>query len=299
MSDFHVPVLLKESVDKLVIDEDGIYVDVTFGGGGHSREILNRLSAKGQLIVFDQDGEAAANEIDDERLVFVKSNFRHLYRFWRWLDIDKVSGVLGDLGVSSHQFDTDYRGFSYRFDADLDMRMNDESELTAAQILMTYPEAELVNVFSAYGEVRNSKQLARTVNARRRLQQGILTTSDLNRLLDDVVIGERNKYFAQVYQALRIEVNDEMGCLKDMLLDSHRILKTGGRLVIISYHSLEDRLVKRFMKSGSLDGVIPKDDYGRSLAKIKMIEKMILPTVEENKTNSRSKSAKMRVAERI
>ena len=299
MSDFHVPVLLKESVDKLVIDEDGIYVDVTFGGGGHSREILNRLSAKGQLIVFDQDGEAAANEIDDERLVFVKSNFRHLYRFWRWLDIDKVSGVLGDLGVSSHQFDTDYRGFSYRFDADLDMRMNDESELTAAQILMTYPEEELVKVFSAYGEVRNSKQLARAVNARRKIQPGILTTSNLNRLLDDVVIGERNKYFAQVYQALRIEVNDEMGCLKDMLLDSHRILKTGGRLVVISYHSLEDRLVKRFMKSGSLDGVIPKDDYGRSLAKIKMIEKMILPTVEENKTNSRSKSAKMRVAERI
>ena len=299
MAGYHVPVLLKESVDALVIDKDGIYVDVTFGGGGHSREILNRLSAKGRLIVFDQDGEAEGNSIEDERLIFVKSNFRHLYRYWRWLDVPKVSGILADLGVSSHQFDVDYRGFSYRFDANLDMRMNENSELTAALILNKYVEEDLVSVFSEYGEVRNSKKLARVISELRNQQGGIQTTQDLNQILDSVVMGERNKYFSQVYQALRIEVNDEMGSLKKMLEDALRILGEKSRLVVISYHSLEDRIVKRFVRSGSVDGVVPKDDYGRSLAKMKNIGKMILPNEEEQQINSRSRSAKLRIGERI
>ena len=299
MAEYHVPVLLKESVDALVIDKDGIYVDVTFGGGGHSREILNRLSAKGRLIVFDQDGEAEENRLEDERLIFVKSNFRHLYRYWRWLDVPKVSGILADLGVSSHQFDVDYRGFSYRFEADLDMRMNENSELTAALILNKYEEGDLVSVFSEYGEVRNSKKLARVICELRKQQGGIQTTQDLNQILASVMIGERSKYFSQVYQALRIEVNDEMGSLKEMFEGALRILDSKSRLVVISYHSLEDRIAKRFIRSGSVDGVIPKDDYGRSLAEMKNIGKMILPNEEEQRINSRSRSAKLRVGEKL
>ena len=299
MAEYHVPVLLKESVDALVIDKDGIYVDVTFGGGGHSREILNRLSAKGRLIVFDQDGEAEENRLEDERLIFIKSNFRHLYRYWRWLDVPKVSGILADLGVSSHQFDVDYRGFSYRFEADLDMRMNENSELTAALILNKYEEGDLVSVFSEYGEVRNSKKLARVICELRKQQGGIQTTQDLNQILASVMIGERSKYFSQVYQALRIEVNDEMGSLKEMFEGALRILDSKSRLVVISYHSLEDRIAKRFIRSGSVDGVIPKDDYGRSLAEMKNIGKMILPNEEEQRINSRSRSAKLRVGEKL
>ena len=299
MAEYHVPVLLKESVDALVIDKDGIYVDVTFGGGGHSREILNRLSAKGRLIVFDQDGEAEENRLEDERLIFIKSNFRHLYRYWRWLDVPKVSGILADLGVSSHQFDVDYRGFSYRFEADLDMRMNENSELTAALILNKYEEGDLVSVFSEYGEVRNSKKLARVICELRKQQGGIQTTQDLNQILASVMIGERSKYFSQVYQALRIEVNDEMGSLKEMFEGALRILDKKSRLVVISYHSLEDRIAKRFIRSGSVDGVIPKDDYGRSLAEMKNIGKMILPNEEEQRINSRSRSAKLRVGEKL
>jgi 16S rRNA (cytosine1402-N4)-methyltransferase len=298
MSDYHVPVLLKESVDALIIDNDGVYVDVTYGGGGHSQEILKRLSPKGRLIVFDQDGEAEENTLKDERLIFVKANFRHIYRYWRWLDVPKVSGILADLGVSSHQFDVDYRGFSYRFEADLDMRMNEKSALTAALVLNNYEEKDLVSVFSEYGEVRNSKKLARVICDERQ-QGGIRTTQDLNMILDSVVIGERSKYFSQVYQALRIEVNDEMGSLKEMLEGALRILETHSRLVIISYHSLEDRLAKRFIRSGRVDGVAPKDDFGRSLAEMKNVGKMILPNEEEQKINSRSRSAKMRIGEKI
>lgn len=298
MSEFHVPVLLKESVDRLVKNSDGIYVDVTFGGGGHSQEILNRLSAKGSLIVFDQDGEAGQNRIEDERITFVKANFRYLYRFWKWMDVAEVDGVLADLGVSSHQFDTDYRGFSFRFEAELDMRMNDESSFTAADVLMNYSEGDLQNVFSKYGEVRNSRNLARAIIERRN-SGWIKKTSQLNVILDAQKVGDRNKYFAQVYQALRIEVNEEMSCLEEMLQGTERILKPGGSLVAISYHSLEDRLVKRFLKSGSVDGVMPKDDFGRSLAKMKMKGKIILPTEEEQEINTRSRSAKMRVGERI
>ncbi len=298
MSDFHVPVLLRESVDELVQNKNGIYVDVTFGGGGHSQEILNRLGAKGSLIVFDQDGEAERNRIEDERITFVKANFRFLYRFWKWLDVGAVDGVLADLGVSSHQFDTDYRGFSFRFDADLDMRMNSDSSFTAAELLATYSREAMQSVFSRYGEVRNSKKLASMI-FERRTAGSIDTTNQLNDLLEEIKVGDRNRYFAQVYQALRIEVNEEMDCLGEMLEGVERILKVGGKMVAISYHSLEDRMVKRFLKTGSIDGVEEKDDYGRSLASMKMIKKIILPSEEEQNINTRSRSAKMRVGERI
>ncbi len=298
MSDFHIPVLLRESVDQLVTNKDGVYVDVTFGGGGHSREILSRLSAKGRLIVFDQDGEAKENRIEDERVTFVASNFRYLYRYWKWLSIGDVDGVLADLGVSSHQFDADYRGFSFRYDAELDMRMNENSNLTAAIVLARYSQKQLQEIFSKYGEVRNSKKLSFRIVDQREVMQ-VATTSQLNHILEELMVGERNKYFAQVYQALRIEVNQEMESLEEMLMGVKRVLKAKGRFVGISYHSLEDRMVKRFLKSGFVDGKIPKDDYGRSLAEMKMLGKIILPSEEEQNRNSRSKSAKMRVGEKI
>lgn len=294
MNDFHVPVLLKESVDHLVSNKDGIYVDVTFGGGGHSREILNRLSSNGRLIVFDQDGETVENRISDQRITYVDSNFRYLYRYWKWLDCGRVDGVLADLGVSSHQFDTADRGFSFRFDAPIDMRMNENCEIDAADILKTYSEKELQNIFSKYGEVRNARRLSQVISDRRQ-QAPVRTTFELNEILGGVIVGDRAKYFAQVYQALRIEVNQEMECLKEMLEATLKILKKEGKLVAISYHSLEDRFVKRFLKSGSVDGVIQKDDFGRSLSKIKMLGKLILPSQEEMERNSRAKSAKMRV----
>ena len=298
MSDFHIPVLLRESVDQLVTNKDGVYVDVTFGGGGHSREILSRLSAKGRLIVFDQDGEAKENRIEDERVTFVASNFRYLYRYWKWLSIGDVDGVLADLGVSSHQFDAGYRGFSFRYDAELDMRMNENSNLTAAIVLARYSQKQLQEIFSKYGEVRNSKKLSFRIVDQREVMQ-VATTSQLNHILEELMVGERNKYFAQVYQALRIEVNQEMESLEEMLMGVKRVLKAKGRFVGISYHSLEDRMVKRFLKSGFVDGKIPKDDYGRSLAEMKMLGKIILPSEEEQNRNSRSKSAKMRVGEKI
>jgi len=298
MSDFHIPVLLKESVDQLVTNTDGVYIDVTFGGGGHSQEILSRLSAKGRLIVFDQDGEAQQNRIEDERITFIASNFRYLYRYWKWLAIEKVDGILADLGVSSHQFDADYRGFSFRYEAELDMRMNENSDLTAAVVLASYNQKELQDIFSRYGEVRNAKKLSFRIAEQRDMMK-VVTTGQLNQVLDEMVVGERSKYFAQVYQALRIEVNQEMASLEDMLMGAKRILRTEGRLVGISYHSLEDRMVKRFLKSGFVDGNIPKDDYGRSLAEMKMLGKIILPSEEEQNRNSRSKSAKMRVGEKI
>lgn len=298
MSEFHVPVMLDESVAALMDNADGIYVDVTFGGGGHSHEILNRLSAKGRLVVFDQDDEAKENEIVDDRITFIPSNFRYMYRYWKWLGMEKVDGILADLGVSSHQFDVDYRGFSYRFDSDLDMRMNVESEKTAADVLRSYHVEELQDVFSKYGEVRNSKKLSNVIESERK-KRGIVTTSQLNEILEDIFVGDRNKYFAQVYQALRIEVNEEMRSLGEMLEGSLRILKPGGRIVAISYHSLEDRMVKRFFRSGKLDGNIPKDDFGRSISKMKAAGKMLLPSKKEQENNPRSKSAKMRVGVRI
>ena len=295
MSDYHEPVLLQESVEQLVTKTDGIYIDVTYGGGGHSIEILKKLGAKGRLIVFDQDGEAEENRNDDPRLTFIKSNFRHIYRFWKWLDIEKVDGVFADLGVSSHQFDSGYRGFSYRFDAELDMRMNENMQLSAKDVLATYTADQLQSIFSKYGEIRNSKSLANAIIQLRNKGTDIISTKELNQVLERLKIGSYNKYFAQVYQALRIEVNDEMGALKELLESSLRILKPEARLVVISYHSLEDRVVKRFVKAGNVDGVIQKDAYGKSITKMKSGTKMIVPSEEEQKKNVRSRSAKLRV----
>ena len=299
MSDYHQPVLLKETIESLVIKSNGIYVDVTYGGGGHSKEILKKLDANGRLIVFDQDGEAEGNIIEDERMTFVKSNFRHLYRFWKWISIDQVDGVFADLGVSSHQFDADYRGFSYRFDAELDMRMNESMKLSARDILATYSIDELQSIFSRYGEIRNSKSLARAIVENRNKGLYIISTKELNKILDRLKIGNYNKYFAQVYQALRMEVNDEMLSLKEMLTSSLRILKPAGRLVVISYHSLEDRMVKRFVKSGNADGTVVRDEFGQSLAQMKVGSKLIEPSDEEQRINARSRSAKMRIGIKI
>jgi len=299
MSEYHEPVLLKESIDNLIGDINGIYVDVTFGGGGHSKEILNRLGPNAKLIVFDQDNEAKANVMKDDRLIFVDSNFRHLYRYWKWLNLQKVDGILADLGVSSHQFDAGYRGFSYRFDADLDMRMNEDAPKTAALVLATYDAKELQDVFSKYGEVRNAKSLAREIESSRKNGRMLSTSSELNALLDDMYVGDRMKYFSQVYQALRIEVNDEMGALARMLEGGLRVMKVDARFVIISYHSLEDRMVKKFLKTGNVEGRLEKDEYGRSLSEIKIEKKMILPTDEEQGLNVRSRSAKMRVGVKL
>jgi len=299
MSEYHNPVLLKETIDALVTQHDGIYIDVTYGGGGHSREILKNLGANGHLIVFDQDGEAEGNIVEDERMTFIKSNFRHLYKFWKWLGIDKVDGVFADLGVSSHQFDADYRGFSYRFEAELDMRMNENMSLSAKDILATYTVEQLQSVFSRYGEIRNSKTLAKEIVDNRNKGSYIISTKDLNLILDRLRIGNYNKYFAQVYQALRMEVNDEMAALKEMLESSLRILKPAGRLVVISYHSLEDRMAKRFIKSGNADGTVERDEYGKSLAQMKVGSKIIEPSQEEQRINARSRSAKMRIGIKI
>ncbi len=299
MSEYHNPVLLKETIDALVTQHDGIYIDVTYGGGGHSREILKNLGANGHLIVFDQDGEAEGNVIEDSRMTFVKSNFRYLYKFWKWLDMGKVDGVFADLGVSSHQFDADYRGFSYRFEAELDMRMNENMSLSAKDILATYTVEQLQDVFSRYGEIRNSKTLAKEIVGGRNKGSYIISTKDLNLILDRLRIGNYNKYFAQVYQALRMEVNDEMPALREMLESSLRILKPAGRLVVISYHSLEDRMVKRFVKSGNADGTVERDAFGQSLAQMKVGSKIIVPTEEEQRINARSRSAKMRIGIKI
>lgn len=299
MSEYHEPVLLQESVDHLIINPDGIYADLTYGGGGHSAEILSRLSSKGKLVVFDQDRDAESNLIDDPRLVFVRSNFRYLYRFWRWLKLEALHGVLADLGVSSYQFDEKQRGFSYRFESELDMRMNKASRQTASDVLNNYSEAQLQEVFSEYGEVRNSKSLAREIADKRSVGNQPWTSTRLNDLLEQMRIGDKYKYMAQVYQALRIEVNDEMNALKEMLEAGLKVLKPGGRFVIISYHSLEDRLVKRFFKTGNFEGKPVKDEYGKLISSIRMKKNLILPDKEEMKINLRSRSAKMRVAEKI
>ncbi len=293
-TEYHKPVLLRESIEELITDEDGVYVDVTFGGGGHSSVILDKLSAKGRLMVFDQDGDATRNHFDDQRLIFVKSNFRFLYRFWRYYDLPPVSGVLADLGVSSYQLDTEERGFSYRFEADLDMRMNEASTLTAQYIVNNYDAKELQNIFSSYGEIKNSRKLAKVITEKRQLSS-IRSTHQLNQILDNLIVGDKAKYFAQVYQALRMEVNDELGSLKEMLGSAIDILKKDGKLVVISYHSIEDRVAKCFMKTGNEKGKREHDEYGRDLSPIKMKGKIIIPTPEEVEENPRSRSAKMRV----
>ena len=296
--EYHNPVLLKESVDGLGIKPNGIYVDVTFGGGGHSREILSRLGPEGKLFAFDQDQDALANTIDDERFVLINENFRFLKRFLRFYGVKSVDGILGDLGVSSHQFDVPERGFSTRFDAELDMRMNQKSDLNAYKVVNEYDDVNLKRVFYDYGELKNAPALARTIVEARELQS-IKTTDELKEVLAKFLPEKvRNKILAQIYQAIRIEVNQEMDVLKEFLAQSLEILKPEGRLSVISYHSLEDRLVKRFMKNGMFEGEPERDFFGNFSVPFKSIGKLIVPNAAEIKINNRARSAKLRIAEK-
>lgn len=293
---YHTTVLLQEAVDGLNIKPDGVYVDATFGGGGHSREILSRLSSKGKLIAFDQDADAWHNKPEDERLIAVMENFRYMRRFLRLHGHNEVDGILADLGVSSFQFDTAERGFSIRFDGPLDMRMDKRSELTAAHVLRTYTEQQLHQLFEQYGEVRNSKQLAKHIIMQRGVQK-LHTIGGLKAMLGPVMRGNPVKYLAQVFQALRIEVNDELGVLKELMTQATISLKPEGRLSIISFHSLEDRIVKHYMKRGRWD---EQGEYEEAtIAPLKLVNaKPIEPTEEEQKRNPRSRSARLRVAEK-
>ncbi len=298
---YHIPVLLKESVDGLNIRPDGVYVDLTFGGGGHSREILSRLGDKGRLVVFDQDEDAYNNRPDDERLLFVRHNFQYLSHFLRYLDIDKVDGILGDLGVSSHHFDAADRGFSFRFEGKLDMRMGQGLHMTAADLVNTYELDDLKRIFWQYGEIKSSYKLASEI-IKARASRPFETTTDLKELAEKIgPKKEQSKFLAQVFQALRIEVNKEMDVLKSVLMQSTDAIKPGGRLSVISYHSLEDRLVKNFIRSGDCDKNQPdKDIYGHADVPFKAVNrKLILPSDEEIERNNRARSAKLRIAERV
>jgi len=295
---YHTTVLLHEAVDGLAIKADGVYVDVTFGGGGHSRLILEKLGPKGKLIAFDQDADAWKNKPDDERLIPVKENFKYLRRFLRVNGYSEVDGILADLGVSSFQFDTAERGFSIRYDGPLDMRMDKRSELTAAQVLQTYSEQQLHLLFEQYGEVRNSKQLAKHIVMHRK-GAGVQTIAALKAMLAPVIRGGNpNKYLAQVFQALRIEVNDELGVLKEFLQQAAISLKPGGRLSVISFHSLEDRIVKHYIKRGRWDEAGEYEEAVKPLLK-PVNAKPIEPGEEEIKNNPRSRSARLRIAEKI
>lgn len=295
---YHLPVLAQESIDALQIKEDGVYVDATFGGGGHSRLILEHLSAKGQLLGFDQDEDAIANKLGNENFTFVAANFRYLQRFLRLHGIRQVDGILADLGVSSHQLDEGSRGFSFRFESGLDMRMNQQSPETAADVLNTRSAEELQQIFGQYGEVRNARTLAQAIVQERQKKQ-FRNISDFLLMLEPLIRGQRHRYLAQVFQALRIEVNDEMGALKDFLNDVKTVLKPNGRLVVIAYHSLEDRMVKNLLKTGNPEGEVIKDFYGNIDRPFKLItKKAMLPSEKEQKENSRSRSAKLRIGER-
>lgn len=300
-SPYHRPVLLQEAIDGLNIQPDGIYVDCTFGGGGHSNEILKRLDKRGKLFAFDQDADAAKNLPDDERIVFVPHNFRHLQRFLRLHKITKVNGILADLGVSSHQFDEAGRGFSIRFDGDLDMRMDKRQSLTAFEVVSKYSEPQLHKLFERYGEVTNAKTLAKAiVHARNAVS--LKTIQNFKSALGAVVKGNPNKYFAQVFQALRIEVNDELGALKEMLEQTIDLLKPGGRIAILTFHSLEDRIVKNFFKKGSFEEEEQMNPFAQSIiepALQAVTKKPITPGAKELKENPRSRSAKLRVAQRL
>ena len=292
---YHNPVLLKKSVEDLVTNPSGIYVDVTFGGGGHSREILSRLSPKGKLYSFDQDLDALKNTIEDERFTLINQNFRFLETSLMAHGIVKVDGILADLGVSSHQFDAAERGFSTRSNAPLDMRMNVMQTLDAKKIIADYEEDQLADIFYYYGELRDARKLARAI-ANYRLAKKINTTEDLKSVFSFIPGHKQNKFFAQVFQAIRIEVNQELEALKEMLVQSHKILKPKGRLVVISYHSLEDRLVKRFLKNGMFEGEQPRDIYGNFPKTFDLLQtKAVIPDEAEIEDNSRARSAKMRV----
>jgi len=296
---YHTPALLSETIDGLNIKPDGIYVDVTFGGGGHSREILAQLGTKGRLLGFDQDLDAIKNSIDDKRFTFARSNFRYLKNFLKYHSIEKVDGILADLGVSSHHFDEAERGFSFRFDGALDMRMNTESKLTAAVILNTYTEEQLADVFYLYGELHNSRKIARTI-VQSRAQRPIERIFQFIEILKPYFGREKEKKdMARVFQALRIEVNKEMEVLEELLIQSLDVLNKGGRLAILTYHSLEDRLVKNYFRSGNFEGKLEKDFYGNIIAPLKPINnKVIIASDEEIGRNPRARSAKLRVAER-
>ena len=292
---YHTPVLLKESVDGMQISANGTYVDVTFGGGGHSREILSRLGKKGHLYSFDQDEDAEKNAPDDKRFTFVRSNFRFLYNFLRYHDVDGIDALLADLGVSGHHFDDETRGFSFRFDADLDMRMNKRGGTTAADLLNNASEEELARIFKLYGELNCARKLAATI-IKRRAVQPFKRVSDLIEAAKPFCPPQREKKeLAKIFQALRIEINHEMETLKEMLVQAGEALRPGGRLVVITYHSLEDRLVKNYMKSGNIEGIVEKDFFGRVTSPFDM-QKVILPTQEEQERNPRSRSAKLRIA---
>ena len=297
---YHVPVLLSESVEGLNIKADGIYVDVTFGGGGHSREILRRLGKKGHLYSFDQDADAEANVVDDERFTFVRSNFRYLKNWMRYYEVEYVDGLLADLGVSSHHFDDADRGFSFRFDAPLDMRMNKRAGQTAADIVNNYDEQRLADVFYLYGELKQSRRIAAAI-VNWRKEKRISTTADLMEATDKLFLREREKKEqTKLFQALRIEVNHEMEALRDMLLGATEVSGKGGRLSVITYHSLEDRIVKNVMRAGNVEGRIKQDFFGRAECPFQLVNnKVITPSDEELERNPRSRSAKLRIAEKI
>lgn len=300
MIKYHTPVMLQECIDALAIKPGGVYVDVTFGGGGHSREILKYLNEKGRLLAFDQDVDAQQNIPDDDRLTFIDQNFRFLKNNCRLHGAIPVDGILADLGVSSHQFDQPERGFSIRFDAELDMRMDQSSELTAKEVLGSYSEEDLHRIFGIYGEIQNARSLAKAV-VTARLNRPIVTVAELKEAIKKLIPkGKENKYLAQVFQALRIEVNQELEALQEFLVQATEILKPGGRLVVMSYHSLEDRLVKNFIAKGKFRGEVEKDFYGNEIKPLEAVtRKAITASAEEVAVNSRARSAKLRVAEKL
>lgn len=294
---YHIPVLLNESIDGLITNPDGIYLDLTFGGGGHSREILKRLNSKGRLFGLDQDIETLNNAPEDPRFTYIHSNFKYLKNFIRYHNIDKLDGILADLGVSSHHFDEASRGFSFRFNDKLDMRMNQSAELTAIEVLNEYSEEELANVFYYYGEIKQSRKLARKIIEERK-KKPITHTFQLVEIIESC-LGRDKKQLAPIFQALRIEVNQEMEVLKGMLKSAEEVLKKDGRLVIITYHSLEDRLVKNFIKAGNFTGESNQDFFGNTKAPLKSVGKIIVPSEKEIELNPRSRSAKLRIASKL
>ena len=295
---YHTPVLLTEAVDGLKIKKDGVYVDVTYGGGGHSREILSRLGEKGRLIAFDQDFDSEVNLIHDDRLLFINENFMFLKKFLKLNNISKIDGILADFGVSSYQIDQPERGFSYRFDADLDMRMDVKNSLTAYKIINKYSADDLIKIFKNYGDLTNSRKITRAIINSRENKE-IKTTAQLNELITPIIPARHiNKILSRIYQSVRIEVNKELDVIKALLLQSVELLKTGGRISLISYHSLEDRIVKRFFKTGKFEGEIEKDFYGNYSLPYKIIGKLISPSQIEIDRNIRARSAKLRIAER-
>ena len=297
---YHVPVLLAESVDGLAIQPDSILVDVTFGGGGHSREILRRLGEKGHLYSFDQDADAEQNIVDDDRFTFIRSNFRYLKNWMRYYEVDGIDGLLADLGVSSHHFDDETRGFSFRFDAPLDMRMNKRAGMTAADILNNYIEEQLADIFYLYGELKNARKVA-SVIVKARQEISIQTTGQLLELTDKLFPREREKKeVTKLFQALRIEVNHEMDALREMLSGACQLLKPGGRLSVITYHSLEDRIVKNVMRAGNAEGKVEQDFFGRVKSPLHLINNRVITASEEElEANPRSRSAKLRIAEKV